>query len=148
MATDVKLDQEDGTFIVLEGRVVKAVGSDFMLDSPERRKGGGSFRRALTHNKNDGLDVNHLGDYPGGLTLVGVVEIIPQRQPGTNPIQPSSLVVQGDISFLTPAKSLEIPAPGTGSSNVMVPTSLNQEITSLQAQIKKLSDQMATLLNE
>ena len=32
MATDVKLDEVDGTFLVLEARVVKAEASDFMLD--------------------------------------------------------------------------------------------------------------------
>src|ERR1700710_3193092 len=36
MATDVKLDQVDGSFLVLEGRVVKAAASDFMLASPQR----------------------------------------------------------------------------------------------------------------
>jgi len=40
MATDVKLDQGvDGSFLVLEGRVVKATAADFMLDSPARRIG-------------------------------------------------------------------------------------------------------------
>lgn len=72
MATDVKLDQEDGNFLHLEARVVKAVGSDFMLDSPERRKGANPFRRALVHDQGDGLTVNFAGDYPGGVTLNGV----------------------------------------------------------------------------
>ena len=38
MTTDIKLDQGDGSFLVLEGRVVKATASDLMLDSPARRK--------------------------------------------------------------------------------------------------------------
>ena len=68
MATDVKLDQADGSFLHLEARVVKAVGSDFMLDAPERRTAANPFRRALVHNQNDGLTVNFAGDYPGGVT--------------------------------------------------------------------------------
>jgi hypothetical protein len=71
MSTDVRLDQGDGSFLELDARVVKAVGSDFMLDSPDRRKGGGPFRRALVHDLNDGLTVNFAGDYPGELTING-----------------------------------------------------------------------------
>jgi hypothetical protein len=53
--TDVRLDEgSDGSFIVLEGRVVKAAGSDFMLDSSERRIGKKPFRRALVHDQNAG----------------------------------------------------------------------------------------------
>jgi len=71
MATDVRLDQVDGTFLELEARVVKAIASDFMLDQPSRRKGGGPHRRALVHDQNDGLTINFNGDYPGGVTVVG-----------------------------------------------------------------------------
>ena len=71
MATDVRLDEGDGTFLVLDARVVKAEASDFMLDSAERRKGGGPNRRALVHDQNDGLTVNFNGDYPGGVTIIG-----------------------------------------------------------------------------
>jgi hypothetical protein len=75
MATDVKLDQGDGTFLVLEARVVKAVASDFMLDSSERRKGGGPHRRALVHDQNDGLTINFANDYEGGVTINGALVI-------------------------------------------------------------------------
>ena len=71
MTTDVRLDQVDGTFLELEARVVKAIASDFMLDQPSRRKGGGPHRRALVHDQNDGLTINFNGDYPGGVTVVG-----------------------------------------------------------------------------
>ena len=37
MATDIRLDAVDGTFLVLDARVVKAEASDFMLDSKARR---------------------------------------------------------------------------------------------------------------
>ena len=71
MTTDVRLDQVDGTFLELQARVVKAIASDFMLDQPSRRKGGGPHRRALVHDQNDGLTINFNGDYPGGVTIAG-----------------------------------------------------------------------------
>lgn len=71
MTTDVRLDQVDGSFLELEARVVKAIASDFMLDEPSRRRGGGSHRRAMVHNQNDGLTLNFNGDYPGGVTVIG-----------------------------------------------------------------------------
>ena len=69
MATDVRLDEGDGTFLVLAARVVKAEASDFMLDSIERRKGGGPHRRALVHDQEDGLTINFNNDYEGGVTI-------------------------------------------------------------------------------
>jgi hypothetical protein len=72
MATDVKLDQGDGSFVVVEGRVLKVIGSDLILDSPGRRKETQTpNRRALVHDSGDGLTVNFNGDYPGGVTIHG-----------------------------------------------------------------------------
>lgn len=71
MSSDIKLDQGDGNWLLLEGSVVKAAASDFMLDSPARRHGGGPFRRALVHNQQDGLTINFNGDYPGGVSVDG-----------------------------------------------------------------------------
>lgn len=70
MATDVRLDEGDGTFLILASRVVKAEASDFMLDSSDRRTSQG-YRRALVHDKTDGLTINYLGDYPGGVAING-----------------------------------------------------------------------------
>ncbi len=72
MSTDVKLDQgSDGNTILLDGGVVRATAADFILDSPQRHKGPGAFRRALVHDFNDGLTINWTGDYPGGVTIIG-----------------------------------------------------------------------------
>ena len=71
MAIDVRLDEVDGSFIVLDGRVVKAASSDFMLDAPGHRKAPNPFRRALVHDQSDGLTINFSGDYPGGVTVGG-----------------------------------------------------------------------------
>ena len=72
MATDVKLDQGDGSFVVVEGRVLKVAGSDLILDSRERRRESQTpNRRALVHDARDGLTINFDGDYPGGVTVNG-----------------------------------------------------------------------------
>ena len=72
MATDIKLDQQGGDWLIVEGRILKTTASDFMLDSPARRRGGPSpHRRALVHNEQDGLTLNFAGDYPGGVTVTG-----------------------------------------------------------------------------
>jgi hypothetical protein len=92
MATDIRLDEGDGTFLVLASRVVKTEASDFMLDSAQRRRSAGGNRRALVHDQNDGLTMNFNGDYPGGVTLVKVVEIVPRD---------AALAVRGAITYET-----------------------------------------------
>lgn len=82
MATDIKLDQGDGNWVLVEGTVLKTTASDMMVDSPSRRlPGGGPFRRALVHNTQDGLTINFNGDYRGGVTVSG------------------NLVVTGDVTI-------------------------------------------------
>jgi hypothetical protein len=145
MATDVKLDQRDGTFLELHGRIVKSVSSDFMLDSAERRKGGGPFRRALVHDQNDGLTINFAGDYPGGVTLNAVREISPhQIKKGPFQLEDPTpiLVVRGGIEFEVHSTSITI----GGDHGVKVTTlSLNGELTKLQNQISALQAKVAAL---
>ena len=140
MATDVKLDEGDGSFLVLDARVVKAVGSDFMLDSAERHKSGGPHRRALVHNQNDGLTVNFNGDYPGGVTIVGVAEIVPQQGERFTP----ALVVRGGISY-----EVEVIRAGRfprGDSPISTRTvNLQEELSKLQLQISELNAKVAAL---
>ena len=70
MATDIKLDQQGGNWLVAESQVLKSTASDLMLDAPARRRGGPSpHRRALVHDFNDGLTLNYAGDYPAGVTI-------------------------------------------------------------------------------
>jgi hypothetical protein len=136
MATDVKLDQVDGTYLVLEGRVVKAITSDFMLDSAARHTGATPFRRALVHDYGDGLTVNYNGDYPGGVRLVGVTEIIPQHRGPRS--QLPSLVVRGGISYEVPGAAL-----GGGASTTAV--DLGAELYNLQSQLSVMSAKVAAL---
>lgn len=76
MATDIKLDQGDGNWVLVEGNVLKTTAADLMLDSPFRRLPGGSqHRRALVHNTLDGLTINFNGDYRGGVSIMGNVGV-------------------------------------------------------------------------
>lgn len=84
MATDIKLDQGDGNWVLVEGKVLKTTAADLMLDSPERRlPGGGPFRRALVHDSQDGLTINFSGDYRGGVTVVGNLTVTGELQVGS-----------------------------------------------------------------
>lgn len=72
MATDIKLDQQGGSWVLVDSAVLKCTASDLMLDSPARRGGrGGTHRRALVHDASDGLTINFAQDYQGGVTVVG-----------------------------------------------------------------------------
>lgn len=74
MATDLKLDQGGGGWLVAEADVLKTTAADLMLDSPGRRAGaGGPHRRALVHGQGDQLVLNFAGDYSGGVTVPGTV---------------------------------------------------------------------------
>jgi hypothetical protein len=76
MVTDVRLDEGDGSFVVVQGRVLKIAGSELMLDSPERRiENQNPNRRALVHDPKDGLTINSGNDYPGGVTINGTVAV-------------------------------------------------------------------------
>jgi hypothetical protein len=140
MATDVKLDQEDGSFLQLEARVVKAVGSDFMLDAPERHRAPNPFRRALVHDQNDGLTINFAGDYPGGVTLNGVAVIVPQQEAGDLPLPSEipTLVVHGDISY-------EVGGVKLGGGTTRIPVSLGQQLGTLEIQVSELRAKVAAL---
>ncbi|HDR8141923.1 hypothetical protein OCB14_26305 [Bacillus cereus] len=69
MPTDIKLDAGDGNHVVIEGTVVRTTASDLILDAPYRRSRKRGFRRALVHDRYDGLTINFNGDYPGGVTV-------------------------------------------------------------------------------
>lgn len=70
MVADIRLDEDNEGWVTVQGNVLKAETSDFMLDCEPRRKRAG-HRRALVHNADDGLTVNFNGDYPGGVTIGG-----------------------------------------------------------------------------
>lgn len=96
MATDLLLDDQDGNWITLNAAVVCTSASDVMIDNPDRRlPDSPPFRRALVHDEADGLTANFADDYPGGLTLTGVVRITPKE------------VTEGEVPDLTlPPKNI------------------------------------------
>jgi hypothetical protein len=107
MATDIKLDQNGGNWVVVEGGVLKTTATDLILDAPARRRGGptSQHRRALVHDPQDGLTINFAGDYPGGVTVVG------------------NLAVTGDVkvgnasmaALIEAMRSIEVTAGGIGA---------------------------------
>jgi hypothetical protein len=95
IATNIVLDDVDGNQVTIQGFRLKVAAPDLLLDSPDRRHSPTSFRRALVHDFNDGLTVNYDGDYPGGITLLGVASITPKN---TGEIT-SNLIINGGIQF-------------------------------------------------
>jgi hypothetical protein len=149
MPTDVKLDQADGTFLHLEARVVKTIGSDFMLDAPERHTGVRPFRRALVHDQGDGLTVNFAGDYPGGVTLNGVRELSPHQPPRSKTefalLDPTPiLALRGGLQFEVHSQSPLSVGSDSGAAKV-VTFSLHGELKKLENQILALAARVAVL---
>ncbi|MDH4369640.1 MAG: hypothetical protein OEV99_07310 [Nitrospira sp.] len=163
MATDVKLDEIDGTYLLLEARVVKSVASDFMLDSPERNKGINPHRRALVHDQSDGLTINYNGDYPGGVRINQVAELTPL---GRVKMGPSSTIKMGgmkriegeqviiDTEKMTIKETIAIPHlvvrggisfETYGEKNARVTFSLGEVLASLKEQISELNTKVAAL---
>ncbi|MGW0885844.1 hypothetical protein [Streptomyces sp. NPDC002671] len=71
MLGDLRFSEEQQETVFIEGSILSASASDFMLDAPARRSSaGGSHRRALVHDTADGLTINFNGDYPGGVSIV------------------------------------------------------------------------------
>jgi hypothetical protein len=135
MSTDVILDQGDGSYLVLQGRVVKSTASDLMIDAPDRRKGTKPFRRALVHDQGDGLSVNFANDYDGGVTVFGVAALFPQQSPLTGF---GTLVVRGGISYEVQTVTLQ----GRTSTETV---SLDEELGKLNAQIAALTARVVAL---
>lgn len=68
MPSDIRLEENT---VVVEGNWMHARTWDFMLDAPDRRgqRNTEGLRRALVHNRNDGLTINYENDYPGGVVI-------------------------------------------------------------------------------
>jgi hypothetical protein len=137
MATDVILDQENGTAVHLVAHAVKAVGSDFLLDAPDRRKDATPFRRALVHNQGDGLTINFAGDYPGGVAINGSMIVL-------DTLRADSLAA-GDIQF-TFQRPDELDQDGNPRiEGVPETVLLGALLTELRKQISSLMDRVAQL---
>lgn len=67
--TDIRFEGQE---VVVEGANTKLLTNDFMIDAPSRRTTAGGHRRALVHDFSDGLTMNFLNDYPGGVSISGL----------------------------------------------------------------------------
>lgn len=67
--TDIRFEGQE---VVVEGANTKLLTHDLLIDSPSRRSNTAGHRRALVHNFNDGLTMNFLDDYPGGVAISGL----------------------------------------------------------------------------
>jgi hypothetical protein len=147
--TDVLMDAEDGSFVVVDARVLKTTAADLILDSPARHKPGTRrLRRALVHDQQDGLTINFHRDYPGGvtindvvelnnrlgsLTISGVKEISPYiKAVGAAPAGGGSLVLRGELMIepLTRGGDGDIPPD---------PVSLQQLLVEMRAHVERLA---------
>jgi hypothetical protein len=164
MATDLRLDDVDGNYVVIDSGVLKSTATDFLLDNPPRHSGTHHLRRALVHDQRDGLTINFNNDYPGGVTINDVVAIHNRFSgmtisnvreitafgaatrggtgtegtgTGTGSVQAGSLVLRGEILIdKTPTAS-----PGQQSDTV----SLHGVLTQLQDRVQQLSKRIAEL---
>jgi hypothetical protein len=126
--------------MLLEARVVKAVASDFMLDSPERHKGAKPFRRAMVHDFSDGLTVNFNGDYSGGVTINGSIislNTLTPDSPGAGDVR---------LTFFHPDELDQNGNPVVAGFNETV--FLGELLTKLRDEISSLKDRVARLESE
>jgi hypothetical protein len=111
-AADVTLDSTPG-WVTIGGSILKSQTTDFMLDSPDRRKETTTpYRRALVHDFNDGLTINYNNDYPGGVTLNGVTLLNGASLNGAS----LNGVALNNVSAITPVNSI----PATGNATPLV----------------------------
>ncbi len=135
--SDIVFDESEQVTVLCNNLNVQ--GHDFLLDSAQRRKANGPlFRRALVHDQNDGLTLNFAGDYPGGLTLNGVAELRPMRQPGDLPQFLPNLVVRGGLSY-------EVQGVTADGQDTTITVSVENELNKLQDLISKLTAKVAAL---
>jgi hypothetical protein len=172
--TDLRLDEGDGSYVVIDSRVVKATASDFILDAPGRHTGRHGLRRALVHDQRDGLTINYNRDYPGGVTINDVVTLDSHQgmhltnvatidgahplptvggKPAkamVGPVAERTLVFHGELMFephprqSSPA-AVEALRPGKTRTHPIHTESLQQTLRTLQDQIDRLTARVAEL---
>jgi hypothetical protein len=173
--TDLRLDEGDGTYVVVDGRVLKVTASDLILDAPGRHTGHHGLRRALVHDQRDGLTINYNRDYPGGVTINDVVLLdsrqgmslsnvatidgahrlpVGEGQSGDallGPVADRTLVLHGELMFEPhPHHRAEHPAVedlthGKTRAHPTRTESLQQTLQAMQDQIDRLTERVAEL---
>ncbi len=114
MPSDIKLnDGSDRTWVTIETSTINTTASELILDAQSRRSAnGGSQRRALVHDQDDGLTVNFDGDYPAGVTINGArLRLKVHEQESETPKLPKSAEI-GEIVLVK--GKVRIPRPDGG----------------------------------
>jgi hypothetical protein len=153
--TDVLMDAEDGSVVMVDARVLKTTAADLILDSPARHKANSHrLRRALVHNQQDGLTINFNRDYPGGvaindvvdlnhrlghLTITGVKEISAYiKAVGAAPANGGTLVMRGELM-------IEPLTQGGDGSIPPDPVSLQRLLVDMRGEVERLTRRVAEL---
>lgn len=147
--TDVLMDAGDGSFVVVDARVLKTTAADLILDSPARhRPNTRGLRRALVHDQQDGLTINYNRDYPGGVTINDVVDLNNRYGKltitGVNEISAHVKAVGAAAAgggSLTLRGELLIEPPTQGGDGAIPPdpVSLQQLLVEMRSQVERLS---------
>ena len=160
--SDIKFNGEE---VIVEGNWLKARVLDLKMDHPSRRTNNAGERRALVHDFSDGLTINYASDYPGGVTINGIVKSDnrqfnlatwdlcldhPSRRSNETPYR-RALVHDGSDG-LTINYANDYPGGVTIRGNVNVPTKLTvagkdvaARLTSLQTKVEQLEARVADL---
>ena len=173
--TDLRLDEVDGNYVVIDSRVLKSTASDFVLDSPGRHTGRHGLRRALVHDQRDGLTINYNRDYPGGVTINDVVAIhsrtglaitdvaeingAPKLASNTGSGAKSTmssgaertLIVHGELMFepnppsASEMRNVDVATKGKTRAKRTKTASLQQTLREMQQKIDRLTEQVTEL---
>jgi hypothetical protein len=102
MATDIKLDQQGGNWVVVDCQALKTTATDLLIDAPARRGNRpGSFRRALVHDQDDRLAINYGGDYTGGVTVAGKLVVTGEISVGGHAVGQSLSDLKATVAGLS-----------------------------------------------
>ena len=138
MSVDILLGSDTSPDAVVVQGNLKVESSDMLLDAASRRQANGGLRRALVHDQGDGLTINYNGDYPGGVKIVGLSEIMPAKSAGSaeHLVQSGTLLVHGDISVEWTERDIRTGAPRhVNLSLVAAIHELQQQVAELKARL-------------
>lgn len=84
----------------IRSRVVRMQSTDVMLDDTERRSAREGLRRALVHDAGDRLTLNYEGDYPGGVSIHGSIDVPGQLTVGGADVAAELAQLRGRVERL------------------------------------------------
>jgi hypothetical protein len=132
MSSDIVLDDQ---VVTVQGSVLLCQTSDLVLDNEGRRgpKNRSASRRALVHDQRDGLTLNFNGDYPGGVTINGQVNV--PETVSADTVSATTFVIQGQGEVIHQLLH----------SDLRLDLDLMDEINALRSKISDLQTRVAVL---